>query len=88
MMRAHLLAALALARAASVSAEPPAPVITAAPVALEARQSGGAQSTYETTSPLPLTDYFYPYDAIPEQVNPYQILRGPQTGCKPPSPLR
>lgn len=39
-----------------------------------------ASSTYETTSPLPLTDYTYPYSAIPYQVNPYAIGRGPQAG--------
>ncbi|GMK54035.1 hypothetical protein CspeluHIS016_0106210 [Cutaneotrichosporon spelunceum] len=72
-----LLTALALAAASARAAAPPG--ITPAPVALEARQSA-APSTYETTSPLPLTDYFYPYDAQPEQVNPYPILRGPQTG--------
>jgi hypothetical protein len=64
--------------AAVASAEPPVPVITAAPVAIDARQA--ATTTYETTSPLPLTEYFYPYEAQPEQVNPFQILRGPQTG--------
>jgi len=39
-----------------------------------------AATTYETTSPLPLTDYQYPYSAIPNQVNPYAIGRGPQAG--------
>lgn len=33
-----------------------------------------------TNSPLPLTDYQYPYSAIPEQVNPYPVGRGPQSG--------
>ncbi|KAF7974539.1 hypothetical protein HWV62_12014 [Athelia sp. TMB] len=37
-------------------------------------------TTYETTSPLPLTDYNYPYSALPYQVNPYPIGRGPQSG--------
>lgn len=37
-------------------------------------------TTYETTSPLPLTDYQYPYSAIPYQVNPYAVGRGPQAG--------
>ena len=37
-------------------------------------------NTYETTSPLPLTQYKYPYEMIPEQVNPYPVGRGPQTG--------
>ncbi|BEJ12253.1 hypothetical protein CspHIS471_0207130 [Cutaneotrichosporon sp. HIS471] len=78
-MTALLLSALVLAAATGVNAEAAAPVITPAPVAIEARQSGAA-ATYETTSPLPLTEYKYPYDAQPEQVNPYPILRGPQTG--------
>jgi hypothetical protein len=37
-------------------------------------------TTYEINSPLPLTDYMYPYSAIPEQVNPFPVGRGPQTG--------
>jgi hypothetical protein len=41
------------------------------------RQAG---SSIETTSPLPLTDYQYPYSAIPEQVNPFAVGRGPQAG--------
>jgi len=41
------------------------------------RQAG---SNVETTSPLPLTQYQFPYSAIPEQVNPFPIGRGPQSG--------
>lgn len=58
------------------------PLITPAPLAkrshhdLAKRQS----ATYETTSPLPLTEYQYPFSAIPEQVNPYAVGRGPQSG--------
>lgn len=37
-------------------------------------------TTYETTTPLPLTDYSYPYSAVPYQVNPYAVGRGPQSG--------
>jgi hypothetical protein len=37
-------------------------------------------TTYETNSPLPLTQYKYPYSAIPEQVNPFEVGRGPQSG--------
>lgn len=37
-------------------------------------------TTYETTSPLPLTAYQYPYSALPEQINPFPIGRGPQSG--------
>lgn len=48
-----LLTALILG-AAVANAEPPVPVITAAPVAIDARQA--AATTYETTSPLPLTE--------------------------------
>jgi len=38
------------------------------------------QSASETTSPLPLTDYQYPFSAIPYQANPYAVGRGPQAG--------
>ena len=38
------------------------------------------QTTYETNSPLPLTQYKYPFSAIPEQVNPFAVGRGPQSG--------
>lgn len=37
-------------------------------------------TTYETNSPLPLTQYQYPYSAVPEQVNPFAVGRGPQFG--------
>lgn len=56
--------------------------ITQAPPAthtLDARQAQSS-SSYPTNSPLPLTDYFYPYSAIPYQVNPYATGRGPQSG--------
>ncbi|KAL7418505.1 hypothetical protein Q5752_006963 [Cryptotrichosporon argae] len=57
--------------------------ITTAPAnptgGVHARQAASS-TTYETTSPLPLTEYFYPYDEVPYQVNPYQYERGPQTG--------
>lgn len=39
-----------------------------------------AATTYETNTPLPLTAYEYPYSAIPEQVMPYAVGRGPQAG--------
>jgi len=39
-----------------------------------------AATTYETNSPLPLTQYQYPYSAVPEQVNPFAVGRGPQYG--------
>jgi hypothetical protein len=39
-----------------------------------------AAPTFETTSPLPLTQYTYPYTALPEQVYPFAIGRGPQSG--------
>jgi hypothetical protein len=38
------------------------------------------QAAYPTNSPLPLTQYQYPYSAIPEQVNPFPVGRGPQSG--------
>ncbi|ORX40312.1 hypothetical protein BD324DRAFT_617275 [Kockovaella imperatae] len=34
----------------------------------------------ETTSPYPLTAYHFPYSALPEQVNPINYGRGPQSG--------
>ena len=39
-----------------------------------------AAPTYPTNSPLPLTQYQYPYSAVPEQVNPFPVGRGPQSG--------
>jgi hypothetical protein len=39
-----------------------------------------AATTYETVSPLPLTQYQYPYSAVPYQVNPFPVGRGPQAG--------
>jgi hypothetical protein len=56
------------------------PLITPGPVAKRHHDLGKRQSAYETTSPLPLTDYQYPFSAIPEQVNPYAVGRGPQAG--------
>lgn len=57
------------------------PLITPGPVAKRHHDLGKRQSaTYETTSPLPLTEYQYPFSAIPEQVNPYAVGRGPQAG--------
>jgi hypothetical protein len=54
-----------------------APKVKRTPSYLDKRQ---AATTYETNSPLPLTDYKYPYSAVPEQVNPFDVGRGPQTG--------
>ncbi|KZP14013.1 hypothetical protein FIBSPDRAFT_797146 [Athelia psychrophila] len=85
--RISLLAAALVAVHSFVPVLAEDPSITAAPLAkrtptshhdLAKRQSAAA--TYETTSPLPLTQYSYPYNAIPEQVNPYAIGRGPQSG--------
>ncbi|KAL8283626.1 hypothetical protein RQP46_005421 [Phenoliferia psychrophenolica] len=49
--------------------------ITHAALAASATSAAAAGST-----PLPLTKYSYAYDQVPYQVNPYQYLRGPQTG--------
>ena len=38
------------------------------------------QATAVSGTPLPLTQYQFPYSAIPEQVNPFPIGRGPQSG--------
>ncbi|ORY27102.1 hypothetical protein BCR39DRAFT_589357 [Naematelia encephala] len=64
-----------IARAADLSTITPAPQ----PTGLLGRQNS-VGTTYETTSPLPLTEYFYPYDQIPYQVNPFPVGRGPQSG--------
>lgn len=49
-----------------------APSAKRTPSNLENRQAAG--------SPLPLTDYKFPYSALPEQVNPFPVGRGPQSG--------
>ena len=54
-----------------------APEARQTPYDLAKRQ---AFTTYETTSALPLTQYIYPFDEIPYQVNPYMMGRGPQLG--------
>jgi len=70
-------AALASENHATITAAPEAKRTPSSHHDLAQRQ---AATTYETTSPLPLTDYQYPYSAIPEQVNPYAVGRGPQSG--------
>lgn len=65
------LSLLALSSAVLVSASvTPAPSPTTPP-SLEKRAA---------SSPLPLTDYTYAYSAVPYQVNPYNVGRGPQSG--------
>lgn len=54
------------------------PLITPAPVAK--RDHYDIAKRQATTSPLPLTEYHYPFSAIPYQVNPYAVGRGPQAG--------
>jgi hypothetical protein len=44
------------------------------------RQVSGTPAPVQTTSPLPLTDYHYTYPNLPEQVNPFDVGRGPQSG--------
>lgn len=65
--------ALASNDASTITTSPPARRTPAAPLVQRA-------TTYETTTPLPLTDYNYPYSALPYQVNPYAVGRGPQSG--------
>ncbi|KZP27877.1 hypothetical protein FIBSPDRAFT_730011 [Athelia psychrophila] len=65
--------ALASNDASTITTSPPARRTPAAPLVQRA-------TTYETTTPLPLTDYNYPYSALPYQVNPYPVGRGPQSG--------
>jgi hypothetical protein len=85
-MAGHLFAALLIAVhsfSPAVASDFPS-TITIAP---EARQTPyydlakrQAFTTYETTSPLPLTRYHYPFDDLPPKINPFQIARGPQFG--------
>jgi len=63
--------------AGTITQSPPA---QRTPTHHDLAKRAAAATTYETTSPLPLTDYNYPYSAIPYQVNPYAIGRGPQAG--------
>jgi hypothetical protein len=56
------------------------PQITPAPLKRSHHDIAKRQSAIETTSPLPLTDYQYPYSALPEQINPFAVGRGPQSG--------
>lgn len=59
--------------ASTITQSPPARRTASVPLAQRA-------TTYESTLPLPLTDYSYPYSAIPYQMNPYGVGRGPQSG--------
>ncbi|GAA5980716.1 hypothetical protein JCM5350_006362 [Sporobolomyces pararoseus] len=63
-----LIGTLALAAVAQAGT-----TITAAP-------SGTQLAKRAASSPNPLTDYTYSYSAIPYQVNPYPVGRGPQSG--------
>jgi len=56
------------------------PLITPGPMAKRSHHVLAKRQSTETTSPLPLTDYNYPFSAIPFQVNPYAVGRGPQAG--------
>lgn len=59
----------------------PNPQITPAPVVKRSTHHDLAKrQSYPTNTPLPLTQYQYPYSAIPEQVNPFPVGRGPQSG--------
>lgn len=88
MLSLHFLAAAlaALHSFTPAHAHPGGGTITQSPPAQrtpthrDLAKRAAAATTYETTSPLPLTDYNYPFSAIPYQVNPYAIGRGPQAG--------
>ena len=76
-----------LALAASVAAQgtftptaAPARRTAHADVAADVVRRQAQSSPGVTTSPLPLTAYQYPYSALPYQVNPYPVGRGPQFG--------
>ena len=59
----------------------PNPQITPAPVVKRSSHHDLAKrQSYPTNTPLPLTQYHYPFSAIPEQVNPFPVGRGPQSG--------
>lgn len=74
------LLAAAIAISSFASAEPVYPTITPAPSPTRVIKGRQATTTYETTTPLPLTEYFYPISAVPYQVNPFPVERGPQSG--------
>ncbi|KAL1413823.1 hypothetical protein Q8F55_001607 [Vanrija albida] len=69
---AALFAALVAAAVASAQS-----TVTVAPAAPTTAPSAPAAPA---VSPKPLTEYNIPYSAIPYQVNPYPVLRGPQSG--------
>lgn len=71
--------AFALDDPATITTSPKARRTPSAQPDIEKRAASPA-TTYETNYPLPLTSYHYPYDQIPEQVNPYPVGRGPQSG--------
>lgn len=74
-----VLAATVLATLHSfVNAEDASSTITAAPV--RRTDDLALRAVSETTSPLPLTDYTFPFSQIPYQVNPFAVGRGPQSG--------
>ncbi|GAA6012278.1 hypothetical protein JCM11491_007080 [Sporobolomyces phaffii] len=60
------LALAAVARSATITTAP-------SPTQIEVAKRAAS-------SPSPLTDYTYAYSAIPYQVNPYAVGRGPQSG--------
>jgi len=76
-MAYYLTLAIASDRPATVTTAPNTKRTLPSYNDLAGRQAAAA---YETNSPLPLTQYQYPYPAIPEQVNPFAVGRGPQFG--------
>ena len=54
--------------------------ITLPPAAKRTPSHHDIANRQAATSPLPLTEYQYPYSAIPYQVNPFPVGRGPQSG--------
>jgi hypothetical protein len=77
--------AMAYSLTLAVASDEPATITTApktkrTPPSYHDLAGRQAATTYETNSPLPLTQYQYPYPAVPEQVNPFAVGRGPQFG--------
>ncbi|KDE02549.1 hypothetical protein MVLG_06911 [Microbotryum lychnidis-dioicae p1A1 Lamole] len=58
----------------------PEPQVTQAPGQQEVARALQARASGDGNTPLPLTSYTYAYNQVPNQVNPYDYLRGPQTG--------
>ncbi|KAG8869505.1 hypothetical protein FRB97_001092 [Tulasnella sp. 331] len=75
-----LLATLALSPLVAADMITTAPAMPSHVAYAKRQASTQVVSAYPTTGPLPLSEYFYPLTAVPYQVNPYPVGRGPQSG--------